>query len=157
MNDEFELFKFKTHASNKFCDVWAVAAVVGGAAVVSSLVNAYTTSKAVSAQTSAIDKANAQQKAQYEQTRSDLATYRNLGDTASQEMTNKLADFTTPITMDQATLEATPGYQFALAQGLKAAKNSAINRGLGVSGAQLKGQVAFATGLADPREVAREP
>lgn len=49
----------------------------------------------------------------------------------------------------QAELEATPGYQFAKSQGLQATQNSAAARGLGVSGAALKGAATFATGLAD--------
>jgi hypothetical protein len=54
-----------------------------------------------------------------------------------------------PGTMSQAQLEQTPGYQFNLAQGLKATQNSAAARGLGVSGAALKGAATYATGLAD--------
>ncbi len=53
------------------------------------------------------------------------------------------------ITMDQATLEKTPGYQFNLNQGLKSTQNAAAARGLGTSGAALKGAANFATGLAD--------
>lgn len=49
----------------------------------------------------------------------------------------------------QAFLEQTPGYQFNLSQGLKSIQNSAAGRGLGVSGAALKGAAQFATGLAD--------
>lgn len=49
----------------------------------------------------------------------------------------------------QAALEATPGYQFTRAQGLQAVQNSASARGLGVSGAAMKGAAAYATGLAD--------
>jgi hypothetical protein len=51
--------------------------------------------------------------------------------------------------MTQAQLEATPGYQFNLTQGEKAIQNSAAARGLGTSGAALKGATTFATGLAD--------
>ncbi len=54
-----------------------------------------------------------------------------------------------PGAMTQAALEATPGYQFNLAQGLQATQNSASARGLGVSGAAMKGAATFATGLAD--------
>lgn len=54
-----------------------------------------------------------------------------------------------PAQMTQAQLEATPGYQFNLSQGLAATQNSAAARGLGVSGAALKGAATFATGLAD--------
>lgn len=57
--------------------------------------------------------------------------------------------FTNPITMDQATLESTPGYQFALSQGLKSVQNGYAARGLGSSGAAMKGAAQFATGLAD--------
>lgn len=49
----------------------------------------------------------------------------------------------------QAALESTPGYQFDRTQGLKATQNAAAARGLGVSGAALKGAASFATGLAD--------
>ena len=54
-----------------------------------------------------------------------------------------------PGSMNEAELVKTPGYQFALSQGLQAAQNSAAARGLGVSGAALKGAATFATGLAD--------
>lgn len=46
-------------------------------------------------------------------------------------------------------LQNTPGYQFTLDQGLRQVNNSAAARGLGLSGAQLKGATSFATGLAN--------
>jgi hypothetical protein len=54
-----------------------------------------------------------------------------------------------PQPMTQAQLEATPGYQFNLSQGLKATQSAAAAKGLGVSGAALKGAATYATGLAD--------
>jgi hypothetical protein len=45
-------------------------------------------------------------------------------------------------------LAQTPGYQFSLQQGLKAAANSASGGGLNMSGAQQKGLADYATGLA---------
>ena len=48
----------------------------------------------------------------------------------------------------QATLEGLPGYQFALSQGLESTQNSYAARGLGASGAALKGAASYATGLA---------
>lgn len=54
-----------------------------------------------------------------------------------------------PGQMTQAQLEATPGYQFTLDQGLKATQSAAAARGLGISGASLKGASDYATGLAD--------
>lgn len=62
---------------------------------------------------------------------------------------SRLPDLTAPIKLDQSFLESTPGYQFNLTQGLKAVQNSAAARGLGNSGAALKGAANFATGLAD--------
>jgi hypothetical protein len=54
-----------------------------------------------------------------------------------------------PVSMTEADVQATPGFQFNLNQGLKAVQNSAASRGLGVSGAALKGAASYATGLAD--------
>lgn len=50
---------------------------------------------------------------------------------------------------DPANLDQTPGYQFALQQGLKGTNNALASQGLGLSGAQAKGLSTFATGLAD--------
>jgi hypothetical protein len=60
-----------------------------------------------------------------------------------------MLDLQKPLNIDQATLETLPGYQFARTQGLKAVQNSAAARGLGVSGAALKGAATFSQGLAD--------
>jgi hypothetical protein len=49
----------------------------------------------------------------------------------------------------QAQLEATPGYKFTLQQGLESVQNSAAARGLGSSGAALKGAATYTTGLAN--------
>jgi hypothetical protein len=60
-------------------------------------------------------------------------------------------EFLKPIEMDQATLEKTPGYQWALAQGEKSTQNALTARGLGgvgSSGASIKGAEDYAVGLA---------
>ena len=49
----------------------------------------------------------------------------------------------------EAQLQQTPGYQFTLSQGLKSTQSAAAARGLGSSGAALKGASTYATGLAD--------
>lgn len=49
----------------------------------------------------------------------------------------------------QKSLENLPGYQFTLNQGLKSLQNGAAARGLGSSGAALKGAAGYATGLAN--------
>lgn len=89
------------------------------------------------------------QERMYEQTRADLLPYNEAGQYATGQLRNRLTELTSPIIMDQATLEQTPGYQFNLTQGLKSVQNSAAARGLGTSGAALKGAASYATGLAD--------
>lgn len=58
------------------------------------------------------------------------------------------APLTAPFQPTMAQLEATPGYQFTLGQGLKAVQNSFAAQGLGTSGAALKGATNYAEGLA---------
>src|SRR5882724_11841414 len=127
---------------------WVATAIVGSA-VIGGISQSYAASKAADAQTAAADKAIALQQGQYQQTRSDLDPYRQIGRTASDQLSSRIGELTTPITMDQATLEKTPGYQFNLTQGQRAVTNSAAARGLVSSGAALKGAATFATGLAD--------
>ncbi|MDB5531603.1 MAG: hypothetical protein JWR51_4706 [Devosia sp.] len=85
----------------------------------------------------------------YEKTRGDLAPYRTAGEQGTNALMAALPDLNSKINLDQAWLEQTPGYQFNKAQGLKAVQNSAAARGLGTSGAALKGAAGYATGLAD--------
>jgi hypothetical protein len=85
----------------------------------------------------------------YEQTRADLAPYRTAGAEGTNQLMAALPELNSKINLDQAWLEQTPGYQFNKAQGLKSVQNSAAARGLGTSGAALKGAANFATGLAD--------
>ncbi len=55
----------------------------------------------------------------------------------------------TPFSFDASDLENTPGYQFTKSQGLKSLANQNAAKGLGLSGAQQKGALEYATGLAD--------
>lgn len=129
-----------------FCNI-AVAVI--GAGAVGAAATAYSANKAADAQTAAADKAANTQLSMYNTTRGDLAPFRDIGTTAGSQLTNRLSELTSPIVMDQKTLESTPGYQFNLTQGLKSVQNSAAARGLGSSGAALKGASTYATGLAD--------
>ncbi|MBB3931233.1 hypothetical protein GGR25_002283 [Kaistia hirudinis] len=76
---------------------------------------------------------------------SQMAPYIGLGQSAAGAINDLYANPQNA----QAWLAATPGYQFTLNQGLKAVQNSAAARGLGSSGAALKGAANYATGLAD--------
>lgn len=136
------------------------AAVAGGAlvgGVASSAIGASASKSAASTQADAATQAAQLQKEQYDQTREDLQPYRDLGTQYIPQLQSALSnplltstfsygDFTAPTA---AEAQATPGYQFTLDNGLKAAQNSASARGLGSSGAALKGASSYAKGLAD--------
>lgn len=139
-------FLFNAHAYNL---IMCVPTAIVGSAVVGAGATAIGSSNAANAQTAAAQAGNARLQGQYDQTRTDLQPYNVWGQQAGQYLSDHLTDFTAPIKMDQASLEATPGYQFNLTQGLKGVQNSAAARGLGSSGAALKGAASFTTGLAD--------
>lgn len=134
--------------THKFCCAWVATAIIGGSAI-SALSQGYFGSKAASAQKQAADQARGFATNVYNQSKGATAPYEQAGADTTAELQQRLPFLTSPITMDQATLEQTPGYQFTRTQGLKAVQNSAAARGLGSSGAALKGAATFATGLAD--------
>jgi hypothetical protein len=78
---------------------------------------------------------------------SDLQTLTGTG-TGQQATTSWLLQ--NPMSnLSESALQATPGYQFNLSQGLESAQNAYAARGLGTSGAAMKGAETYATGLAD--------
>jgi len=101
---------------------------------------------AASMQAGAAKKAIKTQTDMYNQTRSDLSPFREAGASALGPL-QQLATGSPAAVRSQ--LEQLPGYQFALYQGLKSTQNSYASRGLGSSGAALKGAAAYSTGLAD--------
>lgn len=123
--------------------------MVATAVVGSAVVGAGASLAGSSMQADSTKKASDVQERMYQQTREDLLPYNEAGQYATGLLRNRLTELTSPIVMDQAALEKTPGYQFNLTQGLKSTQNSAAARGLGTSGAALKGAATFATGLAD--------
>ncbi len=122
---------------------------VGAAIGVSGLAGAAASVYAGNQQAKAAERASKVQQDAYGQMRNDLAPYRVAGEQGTNALMAALPDLTSKINFDNAWLENTPGYAFALKQGLKAVQNSAAARGLGTSGAALKGASQFATGLAD--------
>jgi len=122
---------------------------VGAAIGISGVVGAGANLLGSSQQANAATNAANLQKQQYEQTRTDLMPYNQAGQNATNMLTAQLPQLTAPISMDEATLRTTPGYQFNLNQGLKSVQNGAAARGLGSSGAAFKGAANYATGLAD--------
>lgn len=129
------------------CNAWVATAIVG-AAVVGGASQIYASSKASDAQVQAANTAANTQLGMYNQTRKDLEPYRQIGEDAYATLQPKLKDLTDGVSIDPNVLKDSDYYRFAESQGLKAAQNSAAARGLGKSGAALKGATSFAEGLA---------
>lgn len=118
-------------------------AVGAGVSAVGGIASSYLGGQA---QVSAENKAIAVQQEQQAKNEGYLGPYNTAGQTVLPELENLLSG--DPKKME-AQLQALPGYQFTRDQGLLGVQNSASARGLGVSGAALKGAADFTTGLAD--------
>lgn len=129
-----------------------VAAAIIGGAVVGGIGTAVASSNAADAQVKSANKAQQTQQAMYNQTRADLLPYNTVGKKSLNALygaaTANGPDVLQSFNPTQDWLENTPGYKFQLAQGLKATQNSAAARGLGLSGAALKGAAQYTQGLA---------
>ncbi len=129
---------------------------IGGAMISSSAAKG-----AASTQAAAAEQARQDTLAQQALTREDLAPFRGAGTDALTRLKGLLGlsggegslnDYGLPgLTFQptQAQLEATPGYQFDLSQGLRGVENSASAQGRGISGPALQAAARFATNLAD--------
>ena len=117
------------------------AAGLGGALLSSSAAKSAANTQAQAANTASQNAMN-----QYYQTRADLLPYNQAGQSAVGALGGFL-NGSNP-TGELTALENTPGYQFTLDQGLKSVQSSYASRGLGISGAALKGAANYATGLA---------
>jgi hypothetical protein len=134
-----------------------VSALAAGSAI-GGIANIFGAQSAASAQRDAAAAASAAalqqqqkgldtQRQYYDQGANALKPLSDQGNKVYGDLVNQLPDLTAPITMDQKTLEATPGYQFNLSQSERGVDLSAVSRGM--SGAQAKAAATFATGLAD--------
>lgn len=135
------------------------AAVVGSAAI-----GAVASTAAAGKQADAAGKAADQSAEAAAQIREDLTPYNELGTQAinplwaamgytvgedGKPVLDPNATLQQQFNFDPSKLDQTPGYQFALQQGLKGTNNALAAQGLGLSGAQAKGLSSYATGLAD--------
>ena len=121
----------------------AAAGISAAGAIGGSLIQA-------DAASSAADKANAAQRDALAQSRSDLSPWTTGGGTAN-TATGDLLGLNGP---DAATtafgnFHASPGYEWSMDQGLRAVDAGAAAKGLLRSGATLKAEQTFGTGLAD--------
>ena len=126
--------------------MWVATAIMGSA-VVGGAVQAYSANTAADATKQAALTAANTQMSMYNQTNANLAPYRAIGQTASDQMTAQLPSLTAPISVNPQDFENSDMYKFLQTQGERAVTNSSAARGLGTSGAALKGSAAFETGL----------
>lgn len=111
-------------------------------------------------QASAANNSTAAQLAMFGQTQSNLLPFIQAGQGATGALAagtglNTSNPFASPLlapptaNLNEAALSQTPGYQFNLRQGLESTQNSFASKGLGSSGAAMKGAADYAVGLAD--------
>lgn len=149
--------------------------ISAGAATSAAKIQANAAVQAAQLQTNQEQQALNLQQNEFNTTQANLAPFVAEGNVAQGYITNDLGQLTTPVvqgfgqTVSQALgqtqsplaaastvqlpqnlqqLAQTPGYQFALQQGLEATQNSYAAQGLGTSGAALKGAANYAEGLA---------
>ena len=119
------------------------AGVTGAATIGSGILSSNATSKAAS-------DANATQRQGLAQSRADLEPWRTAGQGALPQLENA-AGMNGQAGYDAALQQfhTSPGYQFQLDQGLRAVDAGAAASGMARSGAALKAEQTFGTGLAD--------
>lgn len=84
----------------------------------------------------------------FEKTQGNLQPYMNEGTKALPMLNNLLGLGPQGASGEMSALAKTPGYQFALQQGLQGTQNGFAAQGLGSSGAAMKGAANYAEGLA---------
>lgn len=125
------------------------AVAIAGAAVVGAGASIISGNKAAKAQQQAADQQVAESRRQYDQDRADLAPWREAGQSAWSKMSAAYGLNGQPAaTPEQLGFTTSPGYQFRLDQGVKAAERSAASRGLLGSGAAMKAVQRYGEGLA---------
>lgn len=125
-----------------------------GAATDAASMQADAANNAAGLQFQATNNALAQQQGMFNTTQANLSPYMNMGQLAlgtAGTLANAGPTYSPytfqPFDMSEAGLQATPGYQFTLDQGLKATQNSSIAQG--ASGNAIRAADQYATGLAD--------
>lgn len=131
---------------------WVATAVIGSA-VIGAGASIYGSSQASRAQQNAANKAADTQLRMYETTRGDLAPYRQIGEQATGDMSNRLDELTGGINVDDKLNDpnsiSSKALAFQTKYGNKAIENSAAARGLGASGAAMRGIADYTTGAAN--------
>lgn len=121
---------------------WIAAATIGST-LISGLIQSDATGDAADSQAAGTAAGIAEQRRQFDLTRSDFAPYRETGASALKSL---YGDINTPTT--QADVMSDPGYQFGLEQGQQAIDRKIAAGGGRVSGAAIKAAGRFGTNFA---------
>lgn len=138
--------KFKEFIDPCLCNAWVATAVIG-AGVIGAGAQIYGANRAADTQQANAQRVADMQMQQYGQTRTDLAPYRAMGEDAGGRLTTRLSELTQGISVNPDDFQNSDYYKFLDQQGQRAVTNAAAARGLGSSGAALKGAAAFSKGL----------
>ena len=125
-----------------------IAGGVAASGVLGAGISAFGQSDAARKQAAAQEAALQFQKQVYAQNTARLQPWVSAGTQQLNQLQNALPSLTAPFNPTMAQLQATPGYQFTLNQGLQATQNGQAAQGLGNSGSALKGAEQYAQGLA---------
>jgi hypothetical protein len=131
-----------------------VAIAIGAAAAIGGVATVVSGNKAANAQKDAANASISEQQREYNQTREDTATARNIGNGALTTLGSVYgigADgqpATSGAAPDYSKFYESPDYQFRLSEGQKAIDRSNSARGLLGSGANQKAQIGFAENTA---------
>lgn len=120
--------------------------IVGGA--IGAIGSIFGADKAADAQQQTAAMQIKAQKEMFEKSQALTAPYREGGQNFLNMLLGRIGGLTEEFLPTMEQLEQTPGYQWNLNQGLKATQNAYAARGLGTSGAALKGAADYASGLA---------
>ena len=125
-------------------------AIIAGTALVGAGASVYSANKAADAQKKAAASGIANERQMYDQTRTDLAPYRQVGEKSTALMAD-LYGFNGPEKQAAAKMQfqSDPGYEFQRSEGLRAVEGSAAARGSALSGGAMKALQTYGTGLAD--------
>lgn len=117
--------------------------------VASAVIGSNAAQSAAATQTSAANNQLAQTKEMFNTVQSNMKPFMDAGQSAIPGLENLLGNGPNGTAGIMQQLAKTPGYQFALNQGLQATQSGFAAQGLGQSGAALKGAANYAEGLAE--------
>lgn len=117
--------------------------------VASAVIGSNAAQSAAATQSATADKQLAATQQMFGTVSGDMQPYISAGNAALLGVQNLLGTGPNGTAGELQQLQATPGYQFALTQGLQATQNGYAAQGLGQSGAALKGAANYSEGLAE--------